>query len=99
MKARNKKANRYESRDESSYLVEEEDRSFFNQRSSMTRKYDNNKENYSIHMNPQPNEEEMQESFQKINEEEILKKIGRINKLNQEINGRLQKILVKVSSH
>ena len=50
-------------------------------------------------MNPQPNEEEMQESFQKINEEEILKKIGRINKLNQEINGRLQKILVKVSSH
>ena len=69
IKARNKKASRYESRDESSYLMEDDDKSFFNQRSSMARKYENNKENYSMQVNPQHNEEDMQESFQKINEE------------------------------
>lgn len=42
-------------------------------------------------------DEAIKGSFEKLNEEQILQKIGRINKLNSEINGRLQKILARVS--
>jgi hypothetical protein len=47
------------------------------------------------------NEEEdaIKGSFENVNEEKILQKISRINKLTSEINGRLQKILAKVSCH
>ena len=42
-------------------------------------------------------DEAIKGSFEKLNEEQILQKIGRINKLNSEINGRLQKILTRVT--
>lgn len=44
-------------------------------------------------------EDLIKSSFESINEEKILQKINRINKLTSEINGRLQRILAKVSCH